>query len=181
MTGLRNGDRAVIRELYERYFAGIRTLVTQNSGSVDDARDVFQEGLMVVYTKAQSADGLRLSGSLFSFFYAVCRNIWLKRLRKTARERVTITDTEVYTTNDTPERAVIQRERETLYREKFAALGADCQRVLQLFFDGVKLRDIAAQMGYGSEQYARKRKFKCKEKLIELIRQDARYTPASDG
>ena len=67
VTGLRNGDRAVVRELYERYYAGIRTLVTQNSGSVDDARDVFQEGLMVVYTKAQSADGLTLSSSLFSF------------------------------------------------------------------------------------------------------------------
>lgn len=37
------------------------------------------------------------------------------------------------------------------------------------------MRDIAYKLGFASEGYARKRKFKCKQKLMQLVRMDARY------
>jgi len=46
---------------------------------------------------------------------------------------------------------------------------------MQLFFEKVSLKDIAKVMGYKSEKYAKKRKFKCKELLISRIKQDAQF------
>jgi hypothetical protein len=62
-----------------------------------------------------------------------------------------------------------------LYREKFQLLGDDCQKLLTLYFEKKNMEDIAKAMGFGSEGYARKRKFQCKEKLTKLIKSDERY------
>ena len=67
---------------------------------------------------------------------------------------------------------VEQNERYTLYRKKFARLGADCQKLLGLFLDKVSMAEIMTRMGFGSVSYTKKRKFYCKKKLIELIEKD---------
>ena len=65
-----------------------------------------------------------------------------------------------------------QNEQDQLYRRQFQRLGADCQRILNLFFDKVSMSDIAQKMGFSSVSYAKKRKFQCKQKLVKLIKED---------
>jgi DNA-directed RNA polymerase specialized sigma subunit len=67
-----------------------------------------------------------------------------------------------------------QVEQRKLYDEKLGLLGTSCQEVLALFFKQVSMKDIAKKLGT-SEQYAKKKKFNCKSKLIELIKADAKY------
>jgi len=55
-------------------------------------------------------------------------------------------------------------------------LPGDARKVLEMFyFNGSSMKDIAVEMGYGSEGYARKRKYQCMNKLKQLIRNDTRY------
>ena len=68
-----------------------------------------------------------------------------------------------------------KRERLKLYREKFQLLGEDCRKILTLFYDGVKMDEIADKMGFASAGYAKKRKHRCKEKLVALITEDDRF------
>lgn len=68
-----------------------------------------------------------------------------------------------------------KRERLKLYQEKFQLLGEDCQRILTLFYNGIKMDEIAQKMGFASAGYAKKRKHKCKEKLVALITADERF------
>ena len=70
---------------------------------------------------------------------------------------------------------VEKNERFKLYQKHFQLLGSDCQKLLQLFFDKVPLKQIAQIMGFSSEKYVKKRKFKCKEYLITSIKQDVNY------
>ena len=51
----------------------------------------------------------------------------------------------------------------------------------QLYFDKVPLKNIAQIMGFKSEKYAKKRKFKCKEYLIKSIKQDLEYKKILSG
>ncbi|MDP4206820.1 MAG: hypothetical protein Q8859_12585, partial [Bacteroidota bacterium] len=62
-----------------------------------------------------------------------------------------------------------------LYQKHFKSLGADCQKILQLYFDKVSLKQITQIMGFKSELYAKKRKYKCKEYLVKSIKQDLEY------
>ena len=65
---------------------------------------------------------------------------------------------------------ILLNEQYRLYRKHFRKLGKDCQKVLEMYFDKVSMAEIARRMGFASEGYAKKRKFKCKEKLIQLIK-----------
>jgi hypothetical protein len=70
---------------------------------------------------------------------------------------------------------VEKNERFKLYQKHFQLLGSDCQKLLQLFFDKVPLKQIAQIMGFSGEKYVKKRKFKCKEYLITSIKQDVSF------
>ena len=65
----------------------------KNSGSEEDARDLFQEGLVVIFEKVSSGD-LKLSSAFRTYFYAVCRNKWLMVLRRKRTGPQMVVDTE---------------------------------------------------------------------------------------
>ncbi|MEJ7660739.1 MAG: hypothetical protein WKG07_14545 [Hymenobacter sp.] len=74
----------------------ISHFVLQNSGSEDDARDVYQEGVMVFYEKVCEGS-LELSCQIKTYLYAVCRRLWLKRLTSKSRlHGVRLLDEEEY-------------------------------------------------------------------------------------
>lgn len=44
-----------------------------------------------------------------------------------------------------------------------------------LFFDKTSMDEIARIMNYASEGYAKKRKFQCKEHLLQIVKADATF------
>lgn len=171
IDGIKSGDSKVIRSIYENYHKAIVHLVETHQGTKEDADDVFQEGLVMMYQKVQESD-FQLTSSFLTYFYAVCRNIWSNKLRKKPKKEVTLDDKMLLMLEDDPNPVYEQRERYFLYRKMFLQLGEDCQQLLDLFLQKVSMEKIMLQMGYGSVSYTKKRKFLCKEKLVQLIQQD---------
>ncbi len=175
LQGLKKQGEDVLHEIYDNYFPGIKSHVINNSGNDEDAEDIFHDALIVIYRKVKN-DSLELTSSFHTYLFAICKNLWLKKLkRKKRKSGVTIEDAEVLTILNDSEQEIETTERFALYREKFQLLGADCQKLLLLYFDKTNMEDIAKAMGFGSEGYARKRKFQCKEKLTKLIKADERF------
>lgn len=77
---LKKGDNAAFALLYDHCFSSIRTHVVNNSGTAEDAEDIFQESILVLYRKIQS-DSFVLSSPIAAYLFSVARNIWLNRLR----------------------------------------------------------------------------------------------------
>jgi len=174
LTGIATGNPLVIRQIYTQYFDSIAKYILHNKGTIDDAKDIFQDAMMVIYEKAQQAD-FELQYSLHTFLYTICRNLWLKKLRNKSSKEVSLPEHLELITEDTFEEEILWRGKEALYREKFKQLGADCQQVLQLFLKGMSMEKIAQQMNFSSIGYAKKRKYKCKNKLLKLIQSDHRF------
>ncbi len=174
ISGIRAGDSQVIRAIYENYHKAIVQLVETKQGSKEDAHDVFQEGLVLVFQKVQHAD-FQLTSSFFTYFYAICRNIWYNKLRKKANKEVTLDDKMLLMLEQDSTPLLETSERYYLYRKMFLRLGSDCQKVLSLFLQKVSMEQIKVQMGYGSISYTKKRKFLCKEKLVQLIQNDPSF------
>ncbi len=174
IEGIKCGNPKVIRAIYQKYFKAILHLVETHGGTKEDARDVFQEGLMLMYQKVQKPD-FKLTSAFLTYFYAVCRNIWSNKLRKKPKKEVTI-DTQMLSIEvEDSSDEIEQNEQYLLYRKKFLQLGVDCQKVLRLFLKKVSMEEITKQMGYSSVNYTKKRKFLCKEKLVKLIQKDKHY------
>lgn len=76
---------------------------------------------------------------------------------------------------DTALDALVQADRISLFWKAFEKLGADCQKVMRMYFDETDMTGIAGAMGYASENYARQAKFRCQKKLVELCQADPRF------
>ena len=175
LHGILNNKSHALEAVYDSIFPSIMRMVVKNSGSKEDAEDIFQESLVVVYRRLELGS-LQLECALKTYLYAVCRNLWMEKLRKTDKF-YSIKDTypELIDLDADTLLAMEREERYALYREHFEYLGPDCKKLLRLFFEGISMKEIAEEMDYSSEKYARKKKFLCKEHLIELIKSDPRF------
>lgn len=183
LNGIRRNDTIVLQYIYKNFYSKINFFIKKNSGDDDDANDVFQEAIIIIYRKLK-ANELVLDCTFETYLYSVCRFLWLKQLEKRKVEKEKIKDNHEYHEDlydDSLERVADLNERYRLYQKHFTNLGKDCQKILQLYFDKVPLKNIAQIMGFKSEKYAKKRKFKCKEYLIKSIKQDLEYNKILSG
>lgn len=173
IEGLRLRSDYIIKYMYQEMFPMIRYLVVKNSGNDEDAEDVFQDGLIIVFKKIRDQQ-LELTSSFRTYIYSVCRNIWLQKLNKRKQFAREFSDVETFI--DLPDKVDQFQEEEMekyrLYQQHFLTLGGDCQKVLLLFMKKLSLKDIAAEMGYKTEKYAKTRKYLCKEELKKRIIND---------
>jgi len=175
------GDAETINQLYQECFPIIRQLIVNNSGLLEDAEDVFQEALVVLYRKA-SGNTLVLNCALPTYIYSICRNMWLDRLRRQSRTIGVIDgDKEIIDLDDDTVETIYQNDRYRLYQKHFERIGEGCKKLLTLFFEGKSMKSITKTLGFGSEQYTRKRKFMCKEKLVDNIKGDSLYNELKQG
>jgi len=170
LKGLVNRDEKVLREYYELYYQSVRRFVAANSGNDEDARDLFQDTLVILYQKVQR-ENFELTCSLGTYLYSISRYLWLKELgRKKWLVHKTV-DHEDFVDADSDINQISEHnERLILYRSYFEKLTADCKKVLGLFMEGRSITEITLLMGYSSDQYTRNRRYRCKSSLIKSIR-----------
>ena len=175
VEGIRNQDKQILKSIYFVYFPTIKRFVLDNRGSVQDAKDIFQEGIIIIYRKIKD-DKLKLSSSFKSYLYSVCRYIWIKQL---SRQKENIENQNIYIEYDNIPDITIdeykKNEQYKLYQKHFKRLEKDCQKLLLLFLKKVPLKDIAEELGIGSQQYIKRKKYKCKEQLVRYIKSDPNY------
>ena len=178
LKGILRHDNLILQFIYKQYYYNINYFIKKNQGSEDDASDIFQEAIIIIYRKIKENDLIFEKSSFKNYLFSVCRFLWLKQLEKRRIEKEKLNDSLPYQEDlydESLNELVTKNERYGLYQRHFGDLSSDCQKLLQLFFEKVSLKEIALVMGYKSEKYAKKRKFKCKELLISRIKQDAEF------
>lgn len=174
LEGIRRSDKTSVRQLYDQYLPGIIRYVRNNNGTEEDARDVFQEAVIVIFRKI-TEDHFTLTSSLQTFLLVVCRNLWRKHLRdnqKYAREAENGLEEKSVEANI--ETQIEANTRDGVFFRHFDQLTENCRQILMWFFDKVPMKEIARRMDT-SESYVKKRKFICKQKLVEAVKNDPVY------
>jgi len=143
----------------------VKDHVLKNSGSLDDASDVLQESIILLY-KQVSEPEFKLTSELKGYFFGIVRNIWSVQLRQKKMTTGLDTDLLHYDENDDLSDPILEKA----VTKAFEKLKPDCQTILRLFSDGISYEEIAEKMGLKNEAYARRKKYLCKEALIEIIR-----------
>lgn len=176
IDGIRRGDRALLAELYREMLPSIKRLAAAVGMGAEDARDVFQDAVVVVFEKA-GQPGFTLSSSFSTYFYGICRNLVGNRLKKKSGRTVTMPDELKYREDDDSDAQALleDAERHRLFHRAFRQLGDDCRRLLEMSFEEIPPETIMADLGIGSNDYFRRRKYLCKEKLIQLVENDPAY------
>lgn len=174
LGGLIRQDDKVLRAIYQNFAGRISHYILQKGGSAEDAKDVFQDALMVVLEKAKAPD-FELSSSFYTYLFSVNKLIWYNKSRKKSRSTVTMPDDNTLKDRQDIEQALLDREMDKVYRDNFSKLGMLCQQLLRLFFAKKNMAEIAQQLALKNEHTARTRKYRCQEKLRKLMQTDHRY------
>lgn len=170
IDGIRRQDSHVLSYLYDAYFDIVRDHLKKNSGSDDDVHEVIQETVVILYKKV-TGEGFTLTTDLKGYFFGVARNVWNAQLRY--RSRLVSLELELPDDSATEEQEEATLER--IVTRSFGLMKEDCQMVLRLFSQGYSYEEIARKMGLKNEAYARRKKYLCKEALMEIIKTDPEY------
>lgn len=162
-------DRAgTLTRLYRRTFPLVERLVRRQGGSAQDAQDVFQDALIVLYEKAV-ADTLTLTAAPSTYLVAVSRNLWRRELQRRG-QHPTDALTEAHL-DALPEDESPTPETTASVLDFVARLGERCRSILiGFYYHRQPLEQIAAEHQYGSVRSATVQKFKCLERLRTAVR-----------
>lgn len=169
---IRSGTNQKALVALYRHLPGIRKMIRRYGGNRQQAEDIFQESLIILCRKARE-DAFVLSSDLYAYLYSICRFLWMDELKKTKRNNAGAFE-EI--THEVAEpgiaEAVAEEARFRLVEDIITGLGDRCRELLLMFYNqGIRLRDIAARMGYSSEQTAKNQKYKCLEGARNKYRQ----------
>ncbi|MGB3466113.1 MAG: sigma-70 family RNA polymerase sigma factor [Cyclobacteriaceae bacterium] len=169
--GIKKGDKLIIEKVYQEYFFLISNYVKRNSGSAEDAKDIFQEALIIIYHNVSKKDFV-LDCKFSTYLYSICKNLWLKHLRDHPDKKTDIMCIDELKADADTEAAVREGLLYEVYLKKFEMLSGRCQEVLKMYFAKIDMKSIARSLNLSSESYAKKKKFKCKEQLIKSIKEE---------
>jgi len=177
---LRQGDRNAIEKVYRWAYPQCCNWIVRNSGTVEDARDLFQEALMVLVRKTRDPD-FQLTAHVKTYLFSIMRNLWLKRLRQKGRNPVDlkIDDEGSHLQLVSEDEIEEKKELESKHEHIAAAIEEtkeDCKKILIAFyFQRTPLKVIAEMMDY-SASFAKVKKKRCMDALKKKVL--ARYEKA---
>lgn len=178
LDGLLSKNPKVVKAIYSEFAPRIQRMVASHGGTKEDARDVFQEALVVIWRKAR-VDGFELTSSFYSYLYGICFYTWQREKKKKDNNTVTLAPGTELKDNQDIEKELEISERRKLFKQHLDKMDDSCQRVLRIFFAGVKMQDIADKVGVDNEHAARNRKYRCQKKLENSILNDPRFRELS--
>jgi RNA polymerase sigma factor (sigma-70 family) len=180
LQGLADEDRNSIEKIYREHFNMVQSMVINNNGSSDDAADIFQESMIVLFEKVKTGQ-FELHCQLKTFIYAVCRRLWLKKLGQMQRYGSPVDSIEELVSVDEDMETHENRQKEfSIMETAMGKIGEPCKSLLEAYYIQKKqMQAIAAEFGYTNADNAKTQKYKCLVRLKKLF--FAQYKNTDNG
>ncbi len=165
---LRNRESYVVHYLFDRYLPMIRLMVYQLGGTGEDAKDIFQDALIIMLQKIDSHDFV-LTCKFKTYLYSVCENLWkliLKKRKVASKYLIRRLDD---TTNQDFTEIYDNQLYEHMFYDMYETLEPLCKRILQLFWQEYSGKEIAVKLGY-NYSYILKKKCECQGELVSKVK-----------
>ena len=173
VRGLRLQEERSYQMVYKLHFSQVNHFVIANNGSEDDARDVFQEALVVLYHKLGNPE-FSLTCKVGTYLYSVSRFLWLKKIRQQNAHFVNRSE-------DWENSIPVEEDGEWMGREErlqqmekaLSGLGEPCKTLIEDFYiNNLSMVEIADKFGYTNPDNAKTQKYKCMMRLKKLFFKD---------
>lgn len=173
VTNIQSGLRMdeTLKAIYRSHFDSLIWYVMNNSGSRQDAEDVFQE-VVVAFIDLVKKDKFRGESTVKTFLFSLNRFTWLNELKRRGRslareekyekgqEKVEMDASEL----------IADREGKEEVVKLVGELGEACKKILLLFYyENLSMKEILETMHYENEQVVRNKKYKCLKQLEQMV------------
>ena len=170
LQGLARNERKSVEALYKDHYNMIQALIINNNGSSDEAKDIFQEAMIVLYEKVR-AGNFELNCQIKTYLYSVCRRLWLKRLQQLNRYISPAEGVDGMVPVDEEVESHEQRNAEfEMMNKAISSLGEPCKSLLEAYYlQKRNMQDIASSFGYTNADNAKNQKYKCLVRLKKIF------------
>jgi RNA polymerase sigma factor (sigma-70 family) len=175
IAAIKANDNLVLKQLYQDNYKKIELFILKNNGSMPQAKDTYQEAFIAMYQNIKADKFVPANDTaLQGYLYQIAKNKWTDFLRS-SRYKKTAHMSNTFQIKDEAADMMefeISSEEYTAKNqamEAFNHLGAECKKLLEVFyFQKKSLREIAAAFNIG-EASARNKKYRCIQKLRALV------------
>ncbi|MCF8346371.1 MAG: sigma-70 family RNA polymerase sigma factor [Bacteroidales bacterium] len=174
IRGIASNHNGTLNYIYKELYPYVEAYVLHHGGTDDHARDVFQDALYVIFKKIKE-EGLTLHCKFSTYLYAVCKNMWIQNRKKHYLRLNKLKEMPHVAESEPAYGDLPAEESKALFEKHFNRLGPDCQKLLQLYFNGFTIKEICQEMGISSIENTSDKKYRCKKNLIERIKNDPKF------
>ena len=171
LEALRKGDDSGLEELFYKNRRSVASLVIRNHGTEDDAEDVLQESLIVLWERVCKGT-FEYQAKLSTFIYATAKNIWLRKLARQRRELPSSSETfEIPSGDSSPFEEIEENERILAIEQAMEKIGNPCRDILLLYYwEENTMENIAVKLGFANADTVKSKKYQCKKALEKLVK-----------
>ncbi len=176
IEALLQNNNLLVGEIYSKFSPKVIAFVCKNNGSEEEAQDLIQEVLMIIYDQAKTK-GLQLTCPFDAYFFLICKRKWFNKLQKKSKNRVTqepVTGFIAENIEEQVEETALFEQKNKLFETVFEKLGNACKELLKLTFTIKSMEEVAKKLGV-SYGYARKKKSLCIAQLTKMVRESSVY------
>jgi len=162
LNGIRNSDSLIEKAFYEQNYSMIRSLVKKvDSSRTIEVNDIYQEVMVVVFTKIKNNELVELTAKLSTYVYRTAYNLLLYRLRSNGRMK-----TSALADNDFPEEInddLHTRDKlEILALQMVKKLIYPCSEIIEdWYLNKLDYEQLAIKYKYKNANTAKKKKGDC--------------------
>jgi len=166
--GLKSGDRTGVQSIYDRYLPVAEQWIRANSGTTEDARDLFQECLEILILKIESCNE-----SLQGLIMTIIKRRWIDRLRSVKRQNIIMGETVHEQDSRNEDDTAYDKYR--LMEITFEQLSSLCQQLMTAIKRGMQVEQMVEELGFKSANTLYRRKAACIERWSVLVKESQVY------
>ncbi len=173
IDGLQEGghvEDAILKFMYSAYFPKIRRYITSKGGNHDEAKDIFQDSIIVFYQKVKEKK-FQQKAKISTYLTTLAHNMWINRKNRLSKvSNLEALSKKLLIDNNLPIDELMALERNDFALELLKELGEDCRKILTLsIFQRLPMKKISEIMEFQNDQVARNKKSKCIKYLKKII------------
>ncbi len=167
LTPAREQREKLLLELYQKAFPVVARYVSRRGGTLDEAKDIFQEGVIIYYEKVITASAT-INSTEQAYVLGIAKHLWARIYQRNGQQ-VPLEQVASQLAEETTEAPVPERLMRFLEKT-----GQKCLTLLRAFYyDKLPLTEVAQQFGYSGVRSATVQKYKCLEKVRDNIKHNA--------
>lgn len=171
LQGIREDNEDAIKTVYKLHFPMIENFIRQNGGSGQEAKDLFQDGFLVLYNNLKNPV-FTLDCKIKTYIYSVCKRIWLTELKRKSKAPAVIDGIDELINIDELDIEEHNKHENSLLQlqSSLVKLGEPCNVLLSDYYlNNLSMQQIAEKMGYTNADNAKTQKYKCLLRLKKIF------------
>lgn len=154
-----------LTDIYRKGFPNVARYVARHGGTFEEAKDVFQDALIILHEKMTAQ--IDLKGEQMAYLMGIARHLWFRRHEQNNRE--TSLDNLIEQPDDMDEEPSFAENKLLAYLQR---AGKKCLDLLKaVYYDRLTMDEIAGQFDYSTPHSATVQKYKCLEKVRDTVKQ----------